>query len=210
MSQPWQCGPVRRKDAEQQPLAAFPKKELLITSACVCRITVAYICTMAQSSLSLCYKLRPYVVSFLIKLKANSIKVKPIHHAMSENGVLLLTQQSILAAIEWPVNMWLYYYHNTSILCSMLVTVSSTQWECRCTLSSRWSHVSSILFNLYWVFFKRRVLLEHKWRTKFPSWIGPFTDINWIDAKDPRGAENCSAMDENPFRAVAPTSSQDN
>lgn len=169
MSQPWQCGPVRRKDAEQQALAAFPKKELLITSACVCRITVAYICTMAQSSLSLCYKLRPYVVSFLIKLNANSIKVKPIHHALSENGVLLLTQQSILAAIEWPVNMWLYYYHNTPILCSMLFTVSSTQWECRCTLSSRWSHVSSILFNLYWVFLRGEYCLNTNGVPNFPD-----------------------------------------
>lgn len=42
---------------------------------------------------------------------------------------------------------------------------------------------------------------KHKWHTKFPWWIGPFTEINWIDAKDPTGAENCSAMDENPFRA---------
>ena len=53
---------------------------------------------------------------------------------------------------------------------------------------------------------RRKVSLDekHKWHTKFPWWIGPFTEINWIDAKDPRGAENCSAMDENPLRAMAP------
>lgn len=57
---------------------------------------------------------------------------------------------------------------------------------------------------------QRKVSLDekHKWHTKFPWWIGPFTEINWIDAKDPRGAENCSAMDENPLRAAAPTSSR--
>lgn len=37
---------------------------------------------------------------------------------------------------------------------------------------------------------------NHKWHTKFPWWIGPFTEINWIDAKAPRGAENCWATDE--------------
>lgn len=34
-----------------------------------------------------------------------------------------------------------------------------------------------------------------------PWWIGPFTEINWIDAKDPRGAENGSAMDEKPSQS---------
>lgn len=57
---------------------------------------------------------------------------------------------------------------------------------------------------------QRKVSLDenHKWHTEFPWWIGPFTEINWIDAKDPRGAENCSAMDENLRRASAATSSQ--
>lgn len=50
--------------------------------------------------------------------------------------------------------------------------------------------------------------MEKTWRTELPWWISPFTEINWIDAEDPRGAENCSAMDENPHRASAPTSSQ--
>lgn len=63
-----------------------------------------YICTLAERSPSLDFKMMSSVVSLLIKWNVNPIRVKPIHHATSENAFSLLTQQSLLADSEWPVN----------------------------------------------------------------------------------------------------------
>jgi len=43
---------------------------------------------------------------------------------------------------------------------------------------------------------KSEVSLDEKQErhSRFPWWIGPLTEINWIDAKDPRGAWNCPGV----------------
>ena len=47
---------------------------------------------------------------------------------------------------------------------------------------------------------------KHEGHSRFPWWILPFTEINWIDEKDPGGAENCPGLDESHLRAPIATS----
>lgn len=121
-----QCGPAGRsvshtdiwKDREHQPLAAFSRKELLITWAGFCWILCNFIFFFfTYSIISLHWqRVLPepgfqadvFVISLLIKWNVNPIKGKTIYHTMSENVLSLLIQQSILAHSEWAVNTWWY------------------------------------------------------------------------------------------------------